>query len=281
MRLSFENIGLDFGTDNESNIRYISSEGILEDASMFIKSAMPGFISDFFEVKDKVNEMNASKDIIFSFTKEQKDIISKLKEVDYYSSSDILVTVPENFEGNYLEYVKNLNEISTKTFADCIKVVSDFRNYVSQFITNKEEKKALKDITHHYEDLKKRRELISKVLHRWFPKDTSKSRTELKNVVSRINDFYDIYSEVNKLTNTLKTVSVANLYMAVNDCADTLKLVTDNKDSSVVSQAAAKNLSIGTYEVAKYVEFVTVVYFDCTTAIKCSILMGQDITNGL
>lgn len=285
MQFTKEAINLSFGKTTEERLQYISNEffgtSMLTDAKNFLMAAMPDITNLFGNVRSYMsNLLSSSSEELKDFTKEQQTILRKLKDQTFLELSEVLVPIPENFRGKYIEYLCTLESIVKDCFNVCLTNISDFRNHLSLFLSTSDYKKSVRDLSTKYKALEKYRTDHLKTLGRYFPKDTSSSRTMLKNVVDRIKDFEEIYAICNRLSNIVAGVNVTKIKESVDDCYETLTVITNNlsHDNTSVSKEAAKSLSVATYEMAKFVEFVAVLYFDTTTAIKSAVNMGGILT---
>lgn len=275
----FEDPAVLYGTNIEENIKCISKENFFGDIKEYLLNALPNFISTIGNIKDYLSNL-----VVFtptemkSCTKEQVVILKSLKDVTFTEASEILVPIPENFKGNYLNYLKELEPIIKGVMANCLSVVHDYKTYISLFLSTKDTKQRIADMTPKFKELAKYRESCISTVGKYFPKDTSSSRTMLKNVIERIADFNEIYTITNRIATYLKHETIDKLRNTVNDCYDLLKvIIKDINNSDSISKEAATNLSNGTYEVAKYVEMVSILYFDASVAIKAAVNMGDII----
>ena len=269
-----------YGSTAEENVRYITNENFIEtNHSNFLSLAIPNFSRMFSNISDYISNAFSSSNCkeLESYTKDQQRIINGLKNRNFAELSDVLVPVPENFKGNYIAYLKDLEPIVKNSMVSCLNNINEFRNYISLFMSTSDYKTNVKDFTKKYKDLEFYRNSCVKTLNKYFPRDTSSSRTMLKNVVDRVADFNEIFTITNRLNGIIKSVNVGKIQEAVNDCYNVLNMISNNldKDTSSISKEAAKNLSVGSYEVAKYVEFVASLYFDTVTAVKSAINMGD------
>lgn len=283
MKFEKEALSALYGLTIEDNIKYISSEHFeTNNQSGFLNFSLPKFTNMFSNVKDYIsNAFSTTPEELKEYTKEQQKILQGLKDKTFIELSEYLVPIPENFTGNYIDYLQTLEPIVKESFVSCIQNINDFKNYLGLFLSTSDYKTSFKDFSSKYKQLETYRTRCSKILGRFFPKDTASSRTMLKNVVERIADFETIYGITNRLNSIIQSVNVSNIRSLVDDCYNTLSIITTNlgAEDSKVSKEAAKNLSVGTFEIAKYVEFISVLYFDTVTAIKSAINMGDILIN--
>lgn len=89
-----------------------------------------------------------------------KDLHTKIKLVNYVENRELLISVPEGFQGNFTEYSKLLNELTSKIYPEANKLLTEYKFIISGFLTNKDEKISLKDYTTFFNQVKRQREKL-------------------------------------------------------------------------------------------------------------------------
>lgn len=205
-------------------------------------------------LKDEVNELK------LTFGK----LKVKLPHASYVNYSKTLISVPEGFQGNFLEYVTTLSDMSQDVFQEANKTLAEYNFVLSAFITNKENKISLKDHSDLYKAVKVKREKLSDRIAAYFPQDSNTSKAYLGDAIRRFADLDTLVHAVEKLNQQRKNQNIKDISEAVKKCVDLLKIIvedTQNNGIVKVSGNAALNVSEGAYEIGKYVEFIAVYRF--------------------
>jgi hypothetical protein len=190
-----------------------------------------------------------------------KELDPKLTLADFMTYRKTLVSVPEGFEGNMLDYIKFLNELTANVYPEAKKIMKAYNLLLSTFITNKDSKVSIKDDTGFFKDIEKHRNQITRKLGEYFPSNSSTSKAYLGNVIDRFRDIDSLVVEVEKLDRRYVSENIGELNKQVQESVDLLNLViADINKGGIdkVSGNASMNVSKGAYEVAKYIEFVSI-----------------------
>lgn len=199
---------------------------------------------------------------------EAKLVLGKLKvklpHASYLNQTKTLVSVPEGFKGNLLDYVNTLTGMSVELFQEANKTLGEYNFVLSAFITNKENKISLKDHTDLFLRIKARREKLTEEIAHYFPKNNDLSKAYLGEVIHRFADLEVLVTGVDRLNVQRKQQNIKDVSDSVKKCLDLLKVVIDDSKNNgmvQVSGAAAMNISNGAYEIGKYVEFIALYRF--------------------
>lgn len=196
-----------------------------------------------------------------------RTIKDNIRYIDYFDIQGVIITVPDGFSGNYLEYIKTLNALQENIYRDAISTITDYKVLISAFITNVNDQKTLKDLSHFYKQIEDTTEKNRKLIAKYFEAG-KESRTKIKlgRVIPRAHDLIDIVAEADKLQadhNRVKLVNIDNAVMELSQLIDIVIKKINNNEFTDVSPIAAKNIGLGAYHVAKMVEFVAVYYTQC------------------
>lgn len=222
----------------------------------------------FTSLKDSeayVKGLLDKKEVNLANIKIYGESVKVANEIIYTNYGERLISKPENFQGHFLDYAEVLNSIASDLYKLRAEVMPQYIGVLSSFLTNKDDKIALKDYTNIYTKLANERTNATNKLKQFFPKDNGLSKVEFKKVVARLADLKPLYAT----TSTLDKLQVkSNLVIIQNDvtqCTELLNMLIEQVNNGTitnVSSNAAMNIANGAYEVAKFVEFVGVVYFD-------------------
>jgi hypothetical protein len=193
--------------------------------------------------------------------KSRRDVVTKLSKNSFITYEDTLVFVPEGFKGKYEDFMDVLLAVGKSITFDAVKVVADYNTELAIFLSNADLRNAVKSHTAHYEKIKKTRENHTKHIEAYFKSNTTLSRQKLSSVADRFQDFVSIFNKEEEL----RALKARQNYQALigevqktNDLLLLIKARLESGDIGKFSSQVAKNLADGSYEVAKYIEFVAI-----------------------
>jgi hypothetical protein len=209
-----------------------------------------------------------------------RQVKPKFAHANYLSYSKTLVSVPEGFKGNLLDYVHMLAEMAPEVFAEANKTLGSYNFALAAFITNKEDKTSLQDHTHVFKQVAERREALNVQFGVFFPKATSLSKAYLGEAISRFADVDVMVQEIEKLNTQRKNQNIKEISESVKKCVDLLDIIvqdTQHNGIAKVSGAAAMSISEGAYEIGKYVEFIAIYRYRVEQAIASATKLVQTL----
>jgi hypothetical protein len=195
----------------------------------------------------------------------------KLQHASYVNYNKTLVSVPEGFKGDLLEYVISLTDMANEIFQEANKTLGEYNFALSSFITNKESKISLKDHTDLFLGIQRRRVELTGRISNYFPDDSNLSKSYLKDTLKRFADLEVLVKATESLNNERKKQNLKELSELVAKSTDLLSIIvknTETEGTSQVSGNAAMNISKGAYELGKFVEFVAVYRFRVIQAVS-------------
>lgn len=251
----------------EAHLNRIALEGeLVANVIDVFRNALPTFIGNIADSKQRfLQAFKDNRDIVLNLSRKQKTAVDAARHLDFLNYGDRLISVPESFEGNLLDYAKVLRSVADVAYKAQVSVIADYKLILSGFITNKEDKISLKDHTDFFKRIQKEREALQQQLAAFTSSKTGESKAKLNKVLRRFAELEPLLHEVSLLTSSHEATKLNHLADSVNECVELLNIITSGiqKNSiSNISSNAALNISQGAHEVAKYVEFVSVVYFD-------------------
>lgn len=200
-----------------------------------------------------------------SGNKEVKELAKKLalsrSTISFISYKDTLVSVPEGFKGNLVEYLQTLTSISTEVFQGANQILGEYSGVLAAFLTNKENKISLKDHTDLFHRVQKRREQLTGEVSKFFTGNSDLSKAKLGTIINRLTDVDELINAYYKLDNGHVGDNLKDIAASTKKAVDMLNLVIHNTEAEGagnVSGAAANNIAKGAYEIGKYIEFVAI-----------------------
>ena len=232
------------------------------------KNVLPNLASHMSSLVKGFKDDNS--DAIKSVLKNHKELDKKLKYAEFVTFSKTLISVPEGFKGNLLEYVILIDRLAPEVYNGINDTLTEYKAILSTFITNKDTKIALKDETGFFKKLENNRMDVIRQLDKFFPEDSNVSKAYLGDALHRFKDVEELVIAVKSLDKNHIAQNISNMNNKINECVDLLNVIIENinnKGIENVSGNASMNISKGAYEIAKYVEFVTVFRFKTMQAI--------------
>lgn len=253
----------------ESHLERISLESeFLVNMLETFKTAIPSFVSKLRDANAHLFETAKAQDTLdIELSKKEKKALEYSKHLDFVGFGDRLISVPENFKGDYIKYAALLNTIATIAYQTQNTILAEYNQILSAFITNKEDKISLKDHTAFFNRIKAERESYTEKLGDFLNKKSGVSKMRFRDVISRMADLETLIHHASRLGSQHSRAKLHDINSSVNHSVDLLDLVVNGvQDGTIknISPNATMNISRGAYEVAKYVEFVGLIYFDIT-----------------
>ena len=224
----------------------------------------------FHEYYNKSNEDDHKDIIVKGIVKEFPELDKKLKYANFVDYNKTLVSVPEGFRGNLLDYLKLLNKVTPDVYSSANTMLAEYHTMLANFVTNKDSKISLRDETGFFKKITHHREDINKQINHYFPTGGSTSKQYLGTVIHRFADIHSLVDEVKNLDRKHVAQNLKTVNGEVQECVELLNIIIDHNEKnaiSTVSGEAAMNIAAGTYEVAKYIEFLSIYRFKTMLAI--------------
>ena len=226
-----------------------------------------------------VHQLNAVKEGLLSpftaltalFSSKEKKVLSHLDAINYIEISQSLVSVPEGFQGKFVDYLKLLESLSTQAYQDANEFIKEYHLLLSSFITNKEDRISAKDLSFYYNRMEQRTLERTKEIAEYFQAPTKLNRVKFQSVVDRLADVQEIDRLAKQIKNQHTTDSLKGIELSVNKIVAMLDIIIHQmkqEDTSKISRQAARNLSEGAYHLARYIEYVSLTHFRTTSMLK-------------
>ena len=261
-------------TQNLNNAKEIMIA--LED-NMF-SSAVDGLVSLISDISGNLN--NRLKDIKYYFQGLPEDpqkffddlnyLEEKIDSLRYIDYKDNYVPVPENYTGKpYIEYTKVLEE-DVKSIRPKIKpLFKDYTVLLSSIINNGSDGVILKDYQTLYKTTSEDRKKLDDSLKEFFGNE----KTTVLKISKLINSFDDLKKLMKAQRDLLGSINVNEL-LELNTDVQNLNSLFDNlienvKDNKIViNKADVLDIGQGAYEIAQYLESISLVYYNVNVLIN-------------
>lgn len=246
----------------ERNLQQIAMEsGVLSNMVNSIKNIFPDLISTLRNSFSHTENLPA---IEIRLTNDQKFLIKEINQFNYIDIAELSTQVPEGFVGNYIDYTKELITIIDDISDVNGKVLQPYSVYLSTFLTNKDAKYNTKDQTRLYNSMKVAREHHVKSLGHYFKDSSNVSKVKIGQVIKRNSDFQLVYNQTGVIAKKIYSINLKTLNENVKRCLDMLDMIIEKIEKNEiehVSPEVTQNLAFGAYEVAREIEFFSVIYF--------------------
>lgn len=197
-----------------------------------------------------------------------KVISKRVYSHNFLDFQDVLVQVPEGFDGNLLDYLKLLNRIHLDIFKEALEVTGDYNVVLSSFITNKEDKNSLRVHSQIYARADAKRQQVLKDLAGYFKDGSDLSRLPLRKVISRFADLETVADEAVNLTKDNHIKNLEKVKAGITETLIYLNKITSNPEITQVSGSSAKQLADSAMSVARLVEACSVYAYKVRQAIE-------------
>lgn len=249
----------------ESTMRVIALESsVLSNVASTIKNFFPDLVHNFRNSFASSSNIDNSEVNLTQYSKLEKELIEYLKKHNYISIMDTMVTVPEGFNAELLAAVTVIDNAVDLITQLVNKDVANFRVYVSTFITNKDTKISLNELTATYNHSKANIKLINDSFAGLYKTNSFDTKKPLKELVSRNTDIERVFHQLAGTKKKLSQIDIPAIKAQMEDIASLLdtviKMVKENKVESV-SPEAINNLAEGTQTMALIAETISATYF--------------------
>lgn len=217
-------------------------------------------------------------------TKKYKEVLTLTKNVPFMSMRDAVVLVPEGFKGDLSTYSKVLLAIRQAVIQDALEVMRDYEIQLSIFLNNADSRKSLEKYDFNYKKVEAKRKEMEATLARYFTANNVKSRQKFGEVVSRYTDLVDIFKNAESLGGMKPKQDLEKLVNSSKTITGILGLIKDKIEKNeldIISGQAAKNISEGSFQVAKYLEVVSLVMFNVEVYVGCVDVMADQLYKAL
>lgn len=246
----------------------------IKNAIDLAKNFLPDILSRLTNISTSIDDYLSHTNLTASRLYSEKPVLVKASsELSFLTFGDRYVTVPENFNGNLLEY--------GETLAACIKdvipmqrdILSAYNRSLSVFISNKEDRVGIMSHDEIYRKAAAKREAVNKLLSKYFIEYGGRSKLEIKKVLRKLGEVGPIIDTVKVINEDSKPSVVHSMNDNLKECTAKLDIIIKRARENVfdtITPERLRALSEGALEVGKFCEMVSLLYYQamtyCTTA---------------
>jgi hypothetical protein len=272
------------GTDISIEELVVSQEAI-EDILRKLTDRMPvvGNVTDFvadkfgmFQSYIRTTCNNISNNIklmqykgfVFSTDMDHKVGFVKnlIKDVKYSNYDNIIIVIPESYHvGTSLaDFAAYCRYTISFMQDDLVGPLAEYRSLLGSFINNEDTRISTKDHNEIISKIKTRTTDLQKEYHKYFPTNTNQTRAKLGKVYPNLNAISDFITEFYYTDKLMRATDLSTITGYVREVAQYLDIIIKNtKDGTInkISPESAKAIGAGVYEIAKYIELYSGIYF--------------------
>jgi len=273
---SLESLGRRLALESIAN----NTTGIIDVFSRLISKSADTLTSFASPLSDLINPTKETSGLKKS---SYRELSKKLVRIPYSSVADMLVMVPEGFHGHIGDYLQFLrqNQIAVIKAAD--QVISDYELEISSFLSNVDIRKSNKSHLDFYKKVRTIRLNVEESFSKYFSKKDVRSRVKFGSIVKRMGEFDEVLALTEEVRgSSMSRKELGNLLTKVTTVSELLRLLKEkleNKELDDVSSDMAKHVSEGAYEVAKYIELVSLLSFNGEVAVTCVDSIVEQLNN--
>jgi hypothetical protein len=236
------------------------------DSTNIFNQILPKLVHEFKSLKEGL-----VTPILSLFISKERKVLAHLQNLNYVNLSQSLVSVPEGFKGFFLDYLKLLEKIQVQAYKDANEFIKEYHIVLSSFITNKDDQISSKDLSFFYNRVEQRTLENSDEISKFFNAPNKVSRAKLESVLARISDLEAISQVVKQIESRHNLEDLKTIEISLNKIIAMLDIIIEQmkkEDTTKVSRQAALNLSQGAYNLARYIEFISLLHFRTSVMLK-------------
>jgi hypothetical protein len=249
------------------NLKTLGLEDLTaSDSTDIFNQILPKLVHQFKSLKEELVST------VFSiFSLKEKRVLNNLKTLNYINLSQSLVTTPQGFKGYFLDYLQSIEKIQTQAYKDADEFIKEYQMVLSSFITNKDDQISSKDLSFFYNRMEQRTLESNGEIAKFFNAPNKIARSKLQSVLARISDLETISQVVKNIESKHNIDDLKSIEISIVKITSMLDIIIEQmkkQDTSKVSRQAALNLSQGAYNLARYIEFISLLHFRTSIILK-------------
>lgn len=201
-----------------------------------------------------------------------RSVLTSSRDFNFLAYEQTLIMVPEGFNGKLVTYLELLIAHTQDELREGVRVLNEYNLELSSFISNADVRKSLRSHGDFYKNIRQAREDWEKNLKKFFDeKNHTISRRPLGTVIERFADLERVFAQAEKLAELRSKLNYQLVKAEVDKTVSMLDLIRERlTDGNIndLSGQVAKNLSEGAYEVAKFVESISIHGYHIETAVS-------------
>lgn len=232
---------------------------IVSDLVGLVKKAFPQILDDFKGLLGFTNPLEQA----IQLTPEARSFVNDIaRKHSYVDIAPLNAWVPQGFKGDYLSYVPCLELQVAHVERLLSETLGPFTGFLAKVLTNYDDQLSTQAIN--YTKLETVRKHLEDQNAMFYEAGSTRAQSSLGQVVKRNNDWEPLLHSTNELITRMNKIDRKVITKKIAESADLLerliRLIKNNKIPHISPQVVT-TLSNGAYQVAKEVEFYSIVYY--------------------
>lgn len=232
---------------------------IVSDLAALVKKTFPMILDNFKGLLSFATPIEAA----IALTPEARSFMNNVvRKHSYMDVAPMSAWVPEGFSGTYLDYLPSLEAQVTHAESIVNGTLGPFTGFLAKVLTNYDDQIATQAVS--YTGLNKLREALEADNAKHYRKGSTKAQVAVGDVVKRNADWETVLHTTDQLSMRMNKIDRKALTKKLDEATDLLdrliKQIKNNKMDHLTPEVVT-TLSNGAYQVAKEVEFYSIVYY--------------------
>lgn len=229
------------------------------DLAALVKRAFPQMLEDFKGLMGFTNTVEQA----IQLTPDARSFVNDIaRKHSYIDIAPLTAWVPQGFTGDYLSYAPSLQAQVAHVEQLLGTTLGPFTGFLAKVLTNYDDQ--LSTQTNSYIQLEKVRTTLEVDNAKHFKAGSVVVQSSLGNVVKRNADWEVVLQLTNELTTRMNKIDRRMINKKIAESADLLeRLIRQIKNKKIehLTPQVVTNISNGAFQVAKEVEFYSIVYY--------------------
>ena len=198
------------------------------------------------------------------FTKSQHEILGIVSKVDYEKLKALELDVPEGFNYNLLKTFIVVNEALNTVNGELSDYILSYKKYLANFVTNKDSKKSLLDMTSVAKKTTKDTQDLIQNIGKLYQVESLSGKINFSDLFENPHEVEKVFLEYHKTNPKFKTLDIKKIKSDIEEIAgllDSVIIQVEKANYDYLTPEVLKSLSEGSYAVAKSAEAIAIVYF--------------------
>lgn len=250
------------------------STDTLRNAIEVAKDFLPNILNRLKEISNTVDDYLSQTNLTANkLVSEKPMLIRASSELSFLTFGDRYVTVPENFNGYLLEYGEALSACLKEVIPMQSEILSGYNRSLSMFLSNKDDRESFISHDEVYKKAEAKRLAINKLISNFFGIYNGRAKLEIKKVLRKLGELPHLIDTLRIIGDNSKPSVIHSMNDNLKECTAKLDMIIKRIRENayeIVSPERLRALSEGAFEIGKFCEMVSLLYYQammfCTTA---------------
>lgn len=258
----------------ESSLRMLCLESATEQSSLWtVRDFVPNAIATIKETFSIYRDQDELAREVRKAVETAKPLMKRLGTYRFVDYTSTLVTIPTDFQGDFVEYLSFLNKASPEIQKVTLELLQEFYVVLSSFLNLPKGQVSTLDHTNVFVSAAKVRKDFANKMRAFFSEQAlGKDKTKLQNLIGRFGDIEPLVKEAQALEKHRINVPMDRVQRDLNRCVEQLTMVhrrLETMDPKDMNRETAENLMQGAREIALMVELAAMYRYHGIAAIGC------------